>query len=62
MSFLHVLMNITSLVCNAILSCMFIGVPLHEQDMVTERLMQEYSCVPVFLDDDLVDKYYNGFR
>jgi trehalose 6-phosphate synthase len=40
----------------------FTGVPLHEQDMVTERLMQEYSCVPVFLDDDLVDKYYNGFR
>ena len=38
------------------------SVPENEQAMVTQRLMTEYSCVPVFLDDDLVDKYYNGFR
>lgn len=33
----------------------------NEQAMVAERLLREYSCVPVFLSDSLVDKYYNGF-
>eukprot|EP00611_Tribonema_gayanum_P004565 TRINITY_DN1376_c0_g1_i1.p1 TRINITY_DN1376_c0_g1~~TRINITY_DN1376_c0_g1_i1.p1 ORF type:complete len:1060 (-),score=283.32 TRINITY_DN1376_c0_g1_i1:298-3147(-) len=37
------------------------NVPEAEQDLVRTRLMEEYSCVPLFLDEDLVDKYYNGF-
>ncbi len=24
-------------------------------------LLRDFQCVPVFLEDDLVDKYYNGF-
>ncbi|CAM9542818.1 unnamed protein product, partial [Discosporangium mesarthrocarpum] len=28
---------------------------------VTERLAKDYSCVPVFLEQELMDKYYNGF-
>lgn len=23
--------------------------------------MEEHSCVPVFLEQELMDKYYNGF-
>jgi trehalose 6-phosphate synthase/phosphatase len=36
-------------------------VPLDEQEAVAGQLLKDYSCVPVFLDDELVDKYYNGF-
>lgn len=31
------------------------------QDYVRERLAKEHSSVPVFLEQDLMDKYYNGF-
>jgi trehalose-6-phosphate synthase len=39
-----------------------VGVPEGEQALVASRLEKDFKCIPVFLDDELVDKYYNGFR
>ncbi|KAI9707200.1 MAG: Trehalose-6-P synthase/phosphatase complex synthase subunit [Candelina mexicana] len=36
-------------------------VPEAESEHLTERLKDEYNAVPVFIDDDLADKHYNGF-
>ncbi|KAK9457854.1 glycosyl transferase [Dipodascopsis uninucleata] len=36
-------------------------VPDEEKEMVTKRLRDEFSCVPVFLSDELADLHYNGF-
>jgi len=36
-------------------------IPPEEQSAVREQLLSEYHALPVFLSDDLVDKYYNGF-
>ena len=36
-------------------------VPPAERPRVAERLMREHGCYPVFLDAQLVDRYYNGF-
>ncbi len=36
-------------------------VPEAEAGHLTERLKDEYNAVPVFIDDDLADKHYNGF-
>ena len=36
-------------------------VPEAEVGHVTKRLKDEYNAVPVFIDDDLADKHYNGF-
>lgn len=38
-----------------------IEVPESEREHVTKRLMDEYSCMPVFVPDDIADKHYNGF-
>ena len=32
-----------------------------EAKLLTKRLKDEYGAVPVFMDDDLADKHYNGF-
>ncbi|RIB12039.1 glycosyltransferase family 20 protein [Gigaspora rosea] len=37
-----------------------INVPEEERSQVMDQL-EEYSCVPVFVDDDLADRHYNGF-
>ncbi|KAI5297137.1 hypothetical protein KEM56_005054 [Ascosphaera pollenicola] len=36
-------------------------VPEDEVEIVVNRLKKEYDAVPVFIDDDLADKHYNGF-
>jgi trehalose 6-phosphate synthase len=36
-------------------------VPENEVDMVKTRLREEYGAVPVFIDDQLADRHYNGF-
>lgn len=36
-------------------------VPDDEVDTVTRRLKDDYNAVPVFLDDELADRHYNGF-
>ena len=36
-------------------------VPQDEIEPVTKRLKDEYNAVPVFIDDELADKHYNGF-
>lgn len=39
------------------------GIAIPEEDVqnVSEALQQKYSAIPVFLEDDLADKHYNGF-
>ncbi|RMX75522.1 hypothetical protein D0868_16832, partial [Hortaea werneckii] len=39
------------------------GVQLPENEVphVKERLFNEFSAVPIFMDDDLADRHYNGF-
>jgi trehalose 6-phosphate synthase len=36
-------------------------VPEEEIPIVTDRLKDEYGAVPVFIDDELADRHYNGF-
>ncbi|QKX53780.1 uncharacterized protein TRUGW13939_00860 [Talaromyces rugulosus] len=36
-------------------------VPENEVDTVKTRLREEYGAVPVFIDDQLADRHYNGF-
>ena len=36
-------------------------VPGEEAKELTTRLKDEYGAVPVFVDDELADKHYNGF-
>jgi len=36
-------------------------VPEPEIPVVKQRLKDEYGAVPVFIDDDLADRHYNGF-
>jgi trehalose 6-phosphate synthase len=38
-----------------------IQVPENEIPALKDRLKEEYNAVPVFLDDELADKHYNGF-
>eukprot|EP00842_Homolaphlyctis_polyrhiza_P001051 jgi/Hompol1/1947/HPOL_002802-RA len=38
-----------------------IELPLAEQLVVRQQLMHQYSCVPVFIPDEVADKHYNGF-
>ncbi|KAI9842220.1 MAG: Trehalose-6-P synthase/phosphatase complex synthase subunit [Thelocarpon superellum] len=36
-------------------------VPEDEVSMVEKRLKDEYNAVPIFIDDELADRHYNGF-
>lgn len=36
-------------------------IPLKDRPLVDRRLMDEYSCQAVYLDDELADRHYNGF-
>jgi trehalose 6-phosphate synthase len=36
-------------------------VPENEIPTLKDKLKKEYNAVPVFLDDELADKHYNGF-
>ncbi|KAJ7227085.1 glycosyltransferase family 20 protein [Mycena pura] len=36
-------------------------IPLKDRPIVDKRLMDEYSCQAVYLDDDVADRHYNGF-
>ena len=36
-------------------------VPGEEAKDLTQRLKDEYGAVPIFIDDELADKHYNGF-
>lgn len=35
-------------------------IPLGDREMIKERLLAEYSCVPVFVSDALAERYYSG--
>ncbi|TPX37644.1 alpha,alpha-trehalose-phosphate synthase (UDP-forming) [Synchytrium microbalum] len=37
------------------------GITREEREPIREQLMQQHRCVPVFLDDEIADKHYNGF-
>ncbi|KAJ6577150.1 glycosyltransferase family 20 protein [Mycena capillaripes] len=36
-------------------------IPVKDRPHVDKRLMDEYSCQAVYLDDDVADRHYNGF-
>ncbi len=36
-------------------------VPEDEAGRLTTRLKDEYNAIPVYIDDDLADRHYNGF-
>ncbi|KAG7444250.1 glycosyltransferase family 20 protein [Guyanagaster necrorhizus] len=36
-------------------------IPIRDRPHVDKRLMEEYSCQAVYLDDDVADRHYNGF-
>jgi trehalose 6-phosphate synthase len=36
-------------------------IPHKDREIVDKRLREEYSCLAVYLDDDVADKHYNGF-
>jgi len=36
-------------------------IPEKEIQLVKDRLRDEYSAFPIFVDDELADKHYNGF-
>jgi len=36
-------------------------IPPKDRPYVDKRLMEEYSCQAVYLDDDVADRHYNGF-
>ncbi|ORX95026.1 hypothetical protein K493DRAFT_220088 [Basidiobolus meristosporus CBS 931.73] len=38
-----------------------IDIPEDEREEVRKKLLEEHSCLPVFLDDETADKHYNGF-
>ena len=38
-----------------------IEIPESETAVLSTRLKDEYGSVPIFLDDELADRYYNGF-
>ena len=35
--------------------------PVEEQAIVRKELLEQYSCTPVFINNDVADKHYNGF-
>jgi trehalose 6-phosphate synthase len=36
-------------------------IPLKDRPLVDKRLMEEFACQAVYLDDDVADRHYNGF-
>jgi len=52
--------------CKKSMSFTWIGwpgffIPVKDRAIVDKRLMEEYSCQAVYLDDDVADRHYNGF-
>lgn len=41
--------------------CISLSVTKEEEEELSELLLDKYSCVPVFLDKELVSDYYHGF-
>jgi trehalose 6-phosphate synthase len=36
-------------------------IPQNETGLVKDRLWKEHGAVPIFMDDELADRHYNGF-
>ena len=52
--------------CKKSMSFTWIGwpgffIPPKDREIVDKRLMEEYSCQAVYLDDETADRHYNGF-
>jgi len=52
--------------CKKYMSFTWIGwpgffIPVKDRPLVDRRLMEEYNCQAVYLDDDVADRHYNGF-
>jgi trehalose 6-phosphate synthase len=42
---------------------LIVGMPIPESDQesMTEKLRAEYSALPIYLDEEVAEKHYNGF-
>ncbi|KAF8945913.1 Trehalose-6-P synthase/phosphatase complex synthase subunit [Haplosporangium gracile] len=38
-----------------------LDIPIEDRALVQKELLEKYSCMPVFIDDDIADMHYNGF-
>jgi trehalose 6-phosphate synthase len=38
-----------------------LSIPEAEQPSMTAKLWKEYSALPIYLDEDVAEKHYNGF-
>lgn len=38
-----------------------LDIPEEEREDFSKQLTEQYSCTPVFLSDDIAERYYNGF-
>jgi trehalose 6-phosphate synthase len=36
-------------------------IPEEDQESMTEKLRHEYSALPIYLDEEIADRHYNGF-
>ena len=36
-------------------------IPESDQESMTEKLRAEYSALPIYLDEEVAEKHYNGF-
>ena len=36
-------------------------IDVNEQEEIAQRLLDDFNCVPTFLTNDLVEKFYHGF-
>ncbi|CAL9047020.1 probable alpha,alpha-trehalose-phosphate synthase [UDP-forming] 9 [Musa acuminata AAA Group] len=41
--------------------CLKADIDVREQEVVSQKLLEEYGCMPTFLSPDLYKKYYHGF-
>lgn len=37
------------------------SIPENKKDEVVQKLYKEYDCIPVFIDESMIDKFYYGF-
>ncbi|XP_074273681.1 putative alpha,alpha-trehalose-phosphate synthase [UDP-forming] 11 [Silene latifolia] len=43
------------------IGCLRVEIELEEQEKISQILFDEFKCLPVFLPNDVNDKYYHGF-
>jgi len=36
-------------------------VPEIDREFITKKLSEDFSCIPVYISDEVAERYYNGF-